>query len=225
MILLDYVWKTPQLIDTLKRIESRKLAAYFPTASKTRALRIGLESESLDSAFPHYQAVSNLFVALSLLEVFTLRLARLALEDSKEPVSAKGQGLQRSLNTLSKLGVSTSRQELWPQVNAALKIRHCQMHAGGLLNESRDAGALRQIVRTKAFLQAAHRKSVSNAEAYVVVTSSQHGDQLRISNEYSWIATAYARDYFLALCVEVQTRLASHRLPTPRNGEASTAAV
>jgi len=144
-------------------------------------------------------ATSNLFIVLSLFEVYVLRLAAICRDATGVGWDrVRGQGVGRLLAYLRSLGVSTGEPILWPQISAALKIRHSLMHASGFLLHSREERELRRIIQSKTYLSVDHRQADRDAPL-VFVFETPAGDQLKIKNQYAWLLATYVRDYLSAL--------------------------
>ena len=201
---LDFVWKSPRFLRDERGREMRKAIKYFPGDIRMSLLRWRHHKHRLNNVFPYLVATGNLFCVMSLFEVYMLRLAR-TLEEivGKELKEASGQGVQRVLNFLRDCGIRTNEISLWPQIDAALKIRNCLAHADGLLQWSRDEQEIRRIARSGTFLKYQERakKRTPQGEFYdVMIVSSDVGDRITISPLYAWLVTYYCRDYFIELC-------------------------
>ncbi len=208
---LDYVWKAPTLIEQLTKIEEEKLKYY---TGKLRSYRWFNDIKPLRDAFPVLLSHGNLFAVSSLFEMYVLQLATLAQQSSRPRLDeTKGYGVGRSLAYLRRIGVGTNGIALWPQVDAALKVRNCLVHARGILLYSREALELRRIVKNRTFLRLEHRGAT--ASKVVRITKSGLGDRVAITNEYSWLACAYLRDYFMGLCEESRKALFEPLLSPP----------
>jgi hypothetical protein len=195
----DYIWKTPEFLELQERVELEKLEDYADDPAG-RHFRWEWESHSLYSVFPTLMATSNLFISLSLFEFYLLRLALICSDQTGRALqTVSGQGVQQSLRYLRALGINTAQPEYWPQIDAGLKIRHCLMHASGLLIHSREATELRRIVRSRTYLSQGHRRSVPDTDADVSIVTTPLGERVKIDNQYAWLLTAYARDYLVEL--------------------------
>jgi len=195
----DYIWKAPKFLEMQERIELEKLEDYadYPAA---RDWRWEFESHRLYAVFPTLMATSNVFVVISLFEFYLLRLVMICRETtSVSPHNAAGQGVQQLLSYLRHLQVNTAEAEYWPQISAALKIRHCLMHASGLLLHSREEPELRRIVHSRTYLSQDHRRSVPEDERDVSIVTTPLGERLKVQNQYAWILATYVRDYLSAL--------------------------
>jgi len=201
----DYIWKAPTLIEALSEIEERKLKA-FRDPHRARELR-RMEQLKLKALFPTFVAQGSLFLVCSLLESYVLQLAAEVQEILKHSLDrAAGSGITKWLTYLRRIGVDTSGIFLWPQVDAALKIRNCLAHAQGAIQLSKDETEIRRIVKSRTFLKAEHRKRAStHPPVEVEIVKSALGDRLEITNGYSWLAASYLRDYFSDLCLATHT--------------------
>jgi hypothetical protein len=206
--LLDYVWKAPTLLETL---EARELGALEGFSNpRDRAWRWAWESRKLRGEFPTFMANSNLFLAVSLFEFQVFRLTRVAQRAAG--VARRGRGSSSLFVSLRDLGIAPEHVELWPQVQAATKIRNALTHASGLLVYSSEAGELARIVRSRTYLHPNHRLTVPvDSEYRVSLEHTSSGDVVRLRNEYSWLVVAYARDYFTGLCMAAHKRLDPQR--------------
>lgn len=194
---LDYIWKAPEFITLQEQIEQRKLEEEY---SGVREFRWALESRKLYRVFPMLMANGNLFTSTSLFEIYLLQLAKALEMRTGTPVNGRGQGVSRFLHYIRSLGVDTSSPALWQQVNAALKIRHCLMHASGLLVDSRDRIDVQRIVASKIYLSARHRsRDIEEEGPMVDILDTPFGERLQITNYYAWLQTSYLRDYFVDL--------------------------
>jgi hypothetical protein len=192
---LDYIWKTPEFISLQEQIERRKLEEEY---DDIQGFRWALESRKLYRVFPMLMANGNLFTSTSLFEIYLLQLAKALEMRTGTPVDGRGQGVTRFLGYIRSLGVDTSSAPLWQQVNATMKIRHCLMHASGLLVESRDRIDVQRIVSSKTYLSTRHRScSVEEEGPMVEILRTPFGERLQITNYYAWLQTSYLRDYFV----------------------------
>ncbi len=195
---LDFIWKAPEFIALQEQIEQRKLEE---ECDDIRGFRWALESRKLYRVFPMLMATGNLFTSTSLFEIYLLQLAKVLEMRTGQPINGRNQGVTRYLDYLRSLRVDTSAPALWPQVNAALKIRNCLMHASGLLTDSRDRVDLQRIVSGKIYLSTRHRsRSVEEEGHMVAILHTPFGERLQITNYYAWLQTSYLRDYFLDIC-------------------------
>ncbi len=200
----DFIWKCPRLLKQEYKIEIRKLSTYFPDNPKLASLRWHFEGKKLRQLFPYLMATGNLFSATSLFETYLLLLAKQVEQLANvELKNTKGQGLQRIFNFLKGCGIQYNVIQLWPQVDAAIKIRNCLTHANGLLEWSRDREELCRIIKRGIFLSKDHRKKCINKNGVyeeLILVNSDMGERIQPTNMYSWLANAYYRDYFMDLC-------------------------
>jgi len=197
----DFFWKAPSLLKQQKSIEISKLFEYFPTDVESRRERWQHESRKLEKTFPFLMATGNLYTITSLFEVYVLRLLHIVEKHcNKSLKEIRGQGIQRYFLYLHSIGVETTDLPLWPQVDAAIKIRNCLMHASGILSSSRDEKELRRITASGTFLTSEHRRKRGQAPEEVRIIRDDNGDRLQVANDYAWLLSAYFRDYFLDLC-------------------------
>jgi hypothetical protein len=197
----DFFWKAPSLLKEQTSIEISKLFEYFPTDVTSRVKRWQHESHKLERIFPFLMATGNLYTITSLFEVYVFRLAQIVENDCNKSLEAiRGQGLQRYFLYLHSIGVETKKLTLWPQVDAAIKVRNCLMHASGMLSSSRDEKELRRITASGTFLTPEHRRKKRRPLDEVRIIRDDFGDRLHVANDYAWLLSAYFRDYFLELC-------------------------
>jgi len=199
----DFFWKSPSLIETQEKIELEKLRDYYsPEASVTRDLRWQGESRKLYHVFPFLLATGNLFTIVSLFEVHLLYLAKLVENHHTAMLSQTQaeQGVRKVLKYLRQVGADPSQLVLWPQVDAALKIRNCFMHASGLLAWAREEQELRRIVQSRTYYSREQRQKNKKKSLIVAIAETPLGDRIQITNEYPWWLTIYFRDYLVELC-------------------------
>jgi hypothetical protein len=202
----DYIWKAPRLIKYERELELSKLPIYFPDNKDLAEWRWRHESNKLDRTFPFLIAVGNLFTAASLFEIYLLMLSKdLEAKCEVKINSVRGQGSSKIFNYMKLIGIKYNAIELYKQIDAALKIRNCLVHASGILTWSRDELELRRIYNTRTFLSNEHRKNHANENIEpdeVTIIKNEFGDRMQISNMYSFLVCCYFRDYFMELCIE-----------------------
>lgn len=201
---IDYLWKSPTLLGTLEEEEQEKLARYFRDDPSRASLRWSFESYKLFGLFPELLANGNLLAACSLFEVHVRALcALLAGEARNTRLDTAGQGISRLLSHIRGTGIPTNELELWPQVDAALKVRNCLAHLGGAVDQSGQETEIRRIASSRTYLSREHRASSNRKhidEQYrVSLEESESGSRVSISPLYPWLACAYLRDYLLSL--------------------------
>jgi hypothetical protein len=205
----DYIWKSPRLIEHEAELERKKLDIYFKDRPDLAKLRWQHESHKLTSVFPYLIAVGNLITVMSLLEIYLLLLqTQLKKHVSIPEPSLKGQGTSRWLGYLKAIGIDVSSIARHEQVQTASRIRNCLVHAAGVLSNSRNEKELRQIQSTKVYVAPEHRKSENENELLRIVTT-QLGDRLQITNDYSHVSSSYARDYFIGICKAIDDKYPS----------------
>lgn len=203
----DFIWKIPTFVEQQRELELVKLFAYFPDDEESRQIRWLHESSKLDSSFPFFIATGHLFSLISLLESYLLQLCQLVEVLSAISLhSVSGQGVARLLKHLRSFGVEPSGARFWQQVEAALKIRHCFMHASGFLPFSREDAVLRLIAANRTYLSTAHRAvrgGPLEGRPEVAIVPTALGDRIQINSHYVFVLCAYTRDFFLAICDSV----------------------
>lgn len=206
--LLDYVWKTPQLIASLTIAEQRKLDAYFPLSealkdnrvADLRLLRLESERFKLFEAFPLYQARSNLLVAAAAFEHFLFDIA-IQMETVVGPKLSdfKGNGYSRILKFMKSRGLHAHTIPLYEQVDALVTVRNCLIHVDGRLRFSRESEKIRQIISKSLYLDPSRRIGVTKDENGWLDIEVIEGDQIRINNSFAFRSCAHFRDFLLRL--------------------------
>jgi hypothetical protein len=156
---LDFIWKTPKLIESETKLEIRKLQTKFPLngdpehdamSEKLRRMRWVHEHHKLENVFPYLMATGNLFSSISIFETYCLMLCKVVERNGGLSLSeCSGAGLARLFKFCSYAGIDLERAVFRQQVNVAIKIRNCLFHANGLLSWSRDETELRRTVAKK----------------------------------------------------------------------------
>ncbi len=200
----DYIWKTPRFIGAEYKREIAKLSDYYPAYSKAAKIRWSFEKHKLESLFPFLMAQANLFAATSIFEAYVLLLgSEIEKAANVELGTRDGRSVRQLLRSLNAIAISYSELPFWEQVDTALKLRNCLVHASGVISWSRQDAELRSVVSSGAFLTSDHRERQIRHHGKLVdvaIVPSRFGDRIVISNDYAYIATVYYRDYFLALC-------------------------
>ena len=133
----DFIYKAPRLVKSERESELAKLERYFPNDSNLRDLRWQAESHNLDHVFPYLIATGNLFALLSLFESYLLALCVGIQSSSTVQIKdIHGTGVGRLFKFLGRLGVAAEDMSLHQQIQAAIKIRNCLIHASGVLSWS-----------------------------------------------------------------------------------------
>jgi hypothetical protein len=215
---LDYIWKSPRLIESETKLEAKKLDAYFPSSRKKekgsvlgllREARWILENNKLTGVFPYLMATGNLFASTSLFETYCLMLCKQIEKRTQASLDgSKGMGISRLFNFMSASGIKVERVSLRQQIDAALTIRNCLFHASGLLVWSREEDKLRKIVAGRTYLPAdirANYKKLKKPFDEVAITKGPLGERLYIKNHYAFLATAFLRDHFCELYNEFRS--------------------
>jgi hypothetical protein len=156
----DFIYKAPRLIDHERELELSKLDLYFPSGGMGRELRWESERHKLDHVFPYMIATGNLFALLSLFESYMFALC-VGLQKST-PVklsNVPGTGVNRLFKFLEKVGVTAGQVPLYPQVQAAIRIRNCLIHASGVLSWTHKDDSLRELQRSGQYLKPEHRNT------------------------------------------------------------------
>jgi hypothetical protein len=202
----DYIWKSPNLIHHETKVEVEKLKEYFPNNFEGAKIRWRFESQKLNNVFPYLIAVGNLFNVLSLFESYLLLLASEIEKSTNVSInSIRGQGINRLFNYFRRLGIDLEQIEPYHQVQVAIKVRNCLVHASGLLAWSREEKELKRIKKSNSFLSKQHRnlrQTQGSAFDEITIVASSLGDRLQIKNEYALVVSWYLRDFFAGLCQE-----------------------
>ena len=209
--LSDFIWKAPRLVETERELELAKLHLYFPNDPVSRDLRWRDESHNLDHVFPYLIAVGNLFALLSLFESYVLALcSELEPRTPVELSSVNGMGISRLFKFLRRAGAKAEDLPLHQQIQAAISIRNCLIHASGVLSWSRDNNGLRDLQRTINYLSSEHQ-AVRTAQGgeYVYLQPSPLGDRLMIRSDYCHLLCFYLKSYFVSLCENAQLMTAT----------------
>jgi hypothetical protein len=198
---IDYIWKVPTFLETQEQIETEKLEE-FADAPRLREWRRRFEFYRLLVVFPELVATSNLFVAVSLLEFYLLRLAGECVRRGRPSFrEMRGQGIARFIAYFRQMGAQPERLGAYSDVKALLTIRNCLMHASGMLSQSRDAEEVRRIVAERLYLPANVRTRASErTDSEVTILETPLGDRLQITNTYAWLSCCMCRDFFVSLC-------------------------
>lgn len=199
--MLDYIWKSPQLVRMLEREEMQKVRSYFPNDPKNARLRLHFELRKLRGSFPYYISAGNLFNAISLFESYLLVLKSVLEESLPESrVSDRGSAFWVLSEVAKARGVSLQSISAHEQVVIALKFRNCLAHASGMLEMSRDPRAIRAAVESGSYLTKLHRdarREKGDPLDEARIETSDLGDRLVVTSTYSWIACSYLRDYLV----------------------------
>jgi hypothetical protein len=204
----DFIWKSPNLLKHETAVELTKLESYFSENSEAKKDRWHYQSIRLTNTFPYMIAIGNLFTVLSLFETYLYLLAmNLQLFTEIKVSDVKGSGINRLFDYLKLLGLGPSSIPLHQQVQAAITVRNCFIHSSGILAWSRDETKLKNLQKSGQYLSPDHRKNrIENNRSFdelLVITTSNLGDRLEVSNEYTWLVSNYVRDYFSVLCANV----------------------
>jgi hypothetical protein len=211
----DYIWKSPRLIEHEHMTELKKLPIYFPNNPEMALERWHGESKKLKSTFPYMMNSGNLFATTSLYESYLLRLVHSIEKKTGVKINTmRGQGSSRINNYFKHVGLDYASVDLYHQVDAALKIRNCLIHASGILSWSKESNNLQQIVTSNIFLSKTHRESKrKNTDTHeVMIVKSNFGDRIQITDKYPWLACWYFRDYFVGLCIKARDMINKENL-------------
>lgn len=199
---IDYIWKSPRLIEHETKIEKEKLLNYFPNDNEHADRRWKSESNKLNGIFPDLIAVGNLFNALSLFESYLLTLSIEIEENSdKKLKDVKGSGINKLFNFLKMAGIDIEQSPLFHQVEAAIKIRNCFSHACGTLSWSKERKELKRIQKSGVFLSKEHRNTnAQKGDKILRIVKSNAGEKLELDNMYSFLLASYLRCFFIDVC-------------------------
>lgn len=217
-VLGDYLWKSPQFIQTERKIEANKLRHYFPDSgseeerrlsAEIRGLRSAHENQKLFGDFPILIARSNLFLTIALLEEHLIALAHRTREDSETLLQAtRGNGIERCFRYFRNQAILPEKSERFDEVLVAITIRNALLHASGDLHLSRDSQRIRQIVAGSLHVEKARRGSgpgmaddEGRPELAIV------GDQLVINHYYPFRVAGHCRTFLLDLSSKIPSAL------------------
>ena len=215
--LLDFIWKSPNFIDLEISRELEKINFKIPTnASKKEVLdalfykqfRKEFELRKFKERFPVYLNSSNLFIAASLYELHLLRICQYAEKFTDERIrDQNGQGYSKCSNFLKKIGIRRSSLPHFREAEAAIVIRNCLMHAGGVLELSKDRDRIKQIANNDDHLTDYTRSyNIKNKERFarLEIAEDDTGSKLVVPNEYAHIAAAVLRDHLISVANEIE---------------------
>jgi hypothetical protein len=218
----DYIWKLPRFIEQETAREKDKLEAYVPLTDDLEAnkkviywrkQRWDHESKKLLQLFPNLIATGNLYSCLAIFEAYCLRLSRLIERRSNLLVKdAKGRGVSKIFSFFKSAGIHHFDLAFVHQVEAALMVRNCLIHAEGLLSWDKDEKSLRRIINKGVFLSPNHqarRKKLNDVPDEVIIVSDEIGERVKISNDYPFVVMTYARGYLLSALQEAHQIYAS----------------
>jgi hypothetical protein len=163
--------------------------------------------------------LGNLFLALSVFENYVLLLLKILQEQNATvPKHGSGQGIAALLKATKTYGAQPYDAKYYEQVDVAISIRNCLMHAKGLLAAFGKADILKTQVSQCKFLCSEIRKKCAESEYsssrnLVTIEDTELGDQLVITNEYSHRVCFYLREYFCALCGTLNPNMALRTIP------------
>ncbi|WP_454004166.1 hypothetical protein [Alcaligenes sp. Marseille-Q7550] len=152
----------------------------------------------------------NLFSALSIFEAYILQLAIATEEVSGiEFSSVKGIGIEKIFNYFRRIGIAPEKIIMYEQIKSSQKIRNCLMHAGGMLQLSKEAEAIRAIIEKKAYLCEADRTRYKNNENPEIVSIGYYfiGEKVSIDKKYPHILCSYISRYIQVLGGEIMNWL------------------
>lgn len=207
--IMDFIWKSPNIIDHETKVEKSK--RYFEENSELHKLRAEEETRKLKGVFPYLITVGNLFSVMSAFETY-LYLVTIELEkDTKKNISEiKGAGINRIFKYLKYIGVNYDKIDYYLQINAAIKIRNCFIHASGQLTWSKEKEILNNIVKSGEYLTKDHlknRRKNANYIGEIYFIKNSFGTKLQIKNDYVHTLSGYLLQYFLLLCEEIKSHL------------------
>jgi hypothetical protein len=219
--LADYIWKSPNLIDSETKIELEKLDAYFPLkgdpkqdemAERLRKMRWHHERRKLQHVFPYVMANGNLFTCISVFETYCLMVCKAIEKHAGLSFSEfRGSGISKCFNYMSSGKIDLARTAFRRQVQVAILVRNCLFHANGVLEWSRDEKELRRLIAAREYLSDNLRVEPSHDElGQVAITASKLGSRLQISNGYAHDVCYYVQCHFVDLCKLAQIAYAKN---------------
>ncbi|MNE76792.1 hypothetical protein D3C80_1730520 [compost metagenome] len=115
--------------------------------------------------------------------------------------SIKGAGSEKIFNYFRKLGIPPENIAMHEPIKCAQKIRNCLMHAGGLLQLSKDADTIRTIVERKSYLCSEDRGRYINSSETELVSIGFYfiGEKVSIEHNYPHLLCNYISRYIQIL--------------------------
>jgi hypothetical protein len=199
--IIDYVWKSDDLIKIEKHIEISKCKEYFSNNSELKELRWEMENYKISTVFSYLLTISNLFVVMS---VFETRLYLLSKHmENITGIKITKNKYKMGLNVIidyfqQGLKVKYRSINLWEQINAAIKLRNFFMHANGFLNHARNAQDIINIINSKLYLSEKHR-GIKGEYDIKIIKNKLYGDKVILPNRYTFILTYYIREYLKSI--------------------------
>lgn len=215
--IMDFVWKSHYTITHEQAIEAEKVTHYFPDIEKHAeiiAARAAIHKRRWDNTYPYMISSGNLFSTLSLFEAYILRLA-IATEQASEIQlsSINGAGVEKIFNYFRKLGIPLETIAVHEPIKCAQKIRNCLMHAGGLLQLSKDADTIRTIVERKSYLCSEDRGRYTKSSETELVSIRFYfvGEKASIEHDYPHLLCNYISRYIQILGEKILIWLEAQR--------------
>lgn len=208
--LLDFIWKLPEFVEQQRLIELNKLEIYFPFSGDAdkdqrvlslRNMRTSLHHRRLNELFPDALATSSFLMGVSWHERNLLLLCK-KISAKLNINLGKNHGVGGLWKFLQKSEIPIERSRNYAEVKIAYDIRNCFIHAGGLLEFSNSAAALRSIVNNKTYLPIRLR-TIPQGEHWnpnVDIASSELGETIRLSGNFSYYAANILKENVCDLC-------------------------
>jgi hypothetical protein len=140
---------------------------------------------------------------VSLFEAYLLSLAfelqpylKVQLQD------IRGKGATKLFRFFKESGIAYETLQLHQQVQCAIRIRNCLVHASGVLAWSGEGKGVLEVQRTGAYLSPEDRKRRLRSGTYdeLYLQTSVFDDRLMVRNGYAHLLCLYFREYFAQLC-------------------------
>ena len=209
----DYFWKSPRLLEHETNVEAQKIQEYFSDDPRRANLRWHMEYGKIRTVFPYLIALGNMFSVMSVFESYLLIVSFNLEKDTGVKVnSISGRGIGRLFTYLRTVNIEVENIDLFHQIDAAIKIRNCLLHASGILTWSKEGKEIRRIQRSGTYLSKEHRlrrKKMGGKYDELRIVESGFGDRIEIENEYVFVLTSYMRDYLVHLCQSASLLLES----------------
>ena len=205
----DYVWKSHKLISLEQEREENIYKLYSDTdnedALEIANIRWELEEFKRNQVFPYLINVSNLFSTISILEHNLLKLAKVIenIDNSILLQDINGTGINKLFKYFRKRNINLDKIKRFQQIQASIKIRNCFFHASGVLKWSKDSTELQNIIKNRTYYVKGlgdNFTSEDTKEWDIKIKESEFGEQIEITHNYTFMLTAYVRDFLQELC-------------------------
>lgn len=152
-------------------------------------------------------ANSNLFLGASLFEFHLFRLCKdIENVTSLHLKDVRGSGVSRLVKFLENAEFCPREAEFHEQVDAAVTLRNALLHAGGVLQLSRDHSKVRRIIDRKTYIEKERRNGnrIVDDDGRPEVALSDDDQRVEINNMFAFRATKYFRGFLLDIGKRVE---------------------